>query len=772
MTTAAQHPYRQVSSAPSSAPYPLSDFNVAASNSQSDPSDSSPSMTEVTSGIDDLQISNHPHHLPHHNHHINNNNNNNSHSQFEKHYLRGQRQAGHNNPQVQQYGNEQQVQQQQSPLQQYGSLSQSREASYHQPQQQQQQQRSVTNGSGSSFGGVSLPAHLIPNLPNVSSIASSDELNYGAKSQAINSPVQIQSFDQSAFLQSPKIGITNGRNISGSPYPDYEASTPPPVFAGRDGVIVSPPSNPLSSASSVTNLNLNSNNQPPANNLSLDNQMFSRSENNLSTPSVSKFGHNRSVSSTSSFFYERNDNSSMVDFNQNVLQQYLGSNSQHLMPRIKTLELYRKNAKKSNDPNVLFQYAQYMLQTALIVASEANISNASATSSQSSGESSPPLPNSPRKLDARDNKDGNKATGHKKNKSIDFANIELEGNEKKLRRSLLKEAVYYLKRLSDKGYVEAQYLLADAYSSGALDKVENREAFILFQSAAKHGHVESAYRTSYCYEEGLGTGRDARKAVEYLKIAAAKNHPAAMYKLGVYSFYARMGLPNDMNTKKMGIKWLTRATNVATELTAAAPFELGKLYYNGFEDIVIADKKYALELYAQAAALGHTQSAAILGSHYEFGDAEGIIPQDANLSIHYYTQAALGGDANAMLSMCAWYLVGADPYLPKDEGEAFEWAKRAAACNLAKAQFALANFYQKGIGCQENQAEAQFWYKKAAQQGDEKSLARLTDRELAKNISKKMRKSGSTNLASSAMSGHVHARGPHGKKDKESCVVM
>ena len=57
----------------------------------------------------------------------------------------------------------------------------------------------------------------------------------------------------------------------------------------------------------------------------------------------------------------------MIDFNQNVIQLYLGQNSSHLMPRIKTLELYRKNAKKSTDPNVLFQYAQYMLQTALLL---------------------------------------------------------------------------------------------------------------------------------------------------------------------------------------------------------------------------------------------------------------------------------------------------------------------------------------------------------------------------------------------------------------------
>lgn len=102
-------------------------------------------------------------------------------------------------------------------------------------------------------------------------------------------------------------------------------------------------------------------------------------------------------------------------------------------------------------------------------------------------------------------------------------------------------------------------------------------------------------------------------------MAASKNHPAAMYKLGVYSFYSRMGLPNNINTKKMGIKWLERASNIANELVAAAPYELGKIHFEGFEDIVIPDKKYALELYSQAAALGHVAAAALLGKFYEVG---------------------------------------------------------------------------------------------------------------------------------------------------------
>lgn len=598
-----------------------------------------------------------------------------------------------------------------------------------------------------------------------------------------------------SILQSPKLhnlsSITNNTSNTSSihgkspipasvatPYPQYDSLTPPPVFASNTAV-VSPPSNPLSATSSVTNFNLNQ--QTP--NVDL---MFSKSENNLPMPQQ-KYGHSRSVSSTSSFFYDR-DNASMVDFSQNIIQLYLGSNSTHLMPRIKTIELYRKNAKKSNDPTVLFQYAQYMLQTALLLDAEpSNLgvgggssnhgSQGSQGSSSQGNTPSQSIENLPRKELFNKNLNGlslSISKTHKKSKSdtLDLGTELGDGStvdDKRLKRALLKEAVHYLKKLSDKGYVDAQYLLADAYSSGALDRVENREAFVLFQAAAKHGHIESAYRTSYCYEEGLGTGRDSRKSIEYLKMAASKNHPASMYKLGIYSFYGRMGMPNHINTKKLGIKWLERASNVANELVAAAPFELGKIYYNGFQDIVIADKKYALELYSQAAALGHVQSAALLGQFYEVGE---IVPQDNNLSIHYYTQAALGGDPESMLAMCAWYLIGSDPFLPKDENEAFEWAKRAAVCNLPKAQFALANFYEKGIGCIKDDEEAQTWYKRAAEGGEEKSLERISDQAAATKLRRQIGKKRSGTVGSRNVNSVEGGVAKGSAAQEKDCVIM
>ncbi|KAL7666120.1 Protein SKT5 [[Candida] zeylanoides] len=531
---------------------------------------------------------------------------------------------------------------------------------------------------------------------------------------------------------------SSGSHVSSNPDATHAyPQSPPPVFgraagaanAGSRSGTTSPTFRSHSANSSITNFNLNHMaEQRPASSRSMS---YSESNLNVTTTSNAtaanavanagasgqsplRYGHSRAVSSSSSFFNDRSDTISVSDNGHNIIQQYLGQNSHRSVPRIKTLELYRQNAKKSNDPMVLFQYAQYMLQTALMMDGDVH----SSTAGSDSGESTPR-----KSVHVRTKSSSSLALDRLKPTDESAPSTVNDGQ---LKKELLKEALRYLRRLADKGYVDAQYLLADAHSSGALGKVENKYAFALFQAAAKHGHVESAYRTSYCYEEGLGTGRDARKAIDYLKMAAFKNHPAAMYKLGVYSFYNRMGMGNNVNVKQQGIKWLTRAANIATELTASAPYELGKIYFSGFKDILIKDEKYALELYSQAAALGHVESARILGHYYEIGE---IVPQDSNLSIHYYTQAAMGGDAEAMLAMCAWYLVGSEPFLPKDDREAFEWAKRSAQANFTKAKYALGNFYEKGVGCEKSLQESQQWYKRAAEDGDEKSLKRVLDKD-------------------------------------------
>ncbi|KAL2036812.1 hypothetical protein N7G274_010470 [Stereocaulon virgatum] len=343
------------------------------------------------------------------------------------------------------------------------------------------------------------------------------------------------------------------------------------------------------------------------------------------------------------------------------------------------------------------------------------------------------------------------------------------------RRDLLREARLILQRLSDRSYTPAQYYLADGYASGFFNEgqEDNDHAFPLFISASKQGHVEAGYRAALCYEFGWGCRKDIRKAVRFYRQSASRNHPGAMSRLG------RACLTHDKslgNRRSEGVRWLRRAAESADLQYNWAPYDLGILYATGYGDHLFQDEPYAVQLFTQSAGLGHAEANYVLGQAYELGNLS--CPRSPALSIHFYTGAAQRGHRLAMLALCAWYMVGAEPVLKKDENKACRWAKQAAesgkisiylrsmSCaihplslsysapipllepltplqahpppattesraqlnqspGLAKAQYAIGYFTEMGVGCQRDLHEASVWYFKAALQGDDRAKGRL-----------------------------------------------
>jgi TPR repeat protein len=240
---------------------------------------------------------------------------------------------------------------------------------------------------------------------------------------------------------------------------------------------------------------------------------------------------------------------------------------------------------------------------------------------------------------------------------------------------MLREARQILQKLADRSYPFAQYYLADGYASGLFnkDKPDYDRAFPLFIAASKHGHAESGYRAALCYEFGWGCRKDYAKAVQFFRAAASKNHPGAATRLGKACLTGDMGLQGKY---REGVKWLKRATESADFQYNNAPYELGLLHETGYGDDIFKDEIYAVQLFTQAAELGHPMAALKLGEAYEHGLLR--CPKDAALSVHYYNTAAQADIPEAMMNLCAWYMVGAEPVLEKDENEAYEWAKKAA----------------------------------------------------------------------------------------------
>lgn len=328
-----------------------------------------------------------------------------------------------------------------------------------------------------------------------------------------------------------------------------------------------------------------------------------------------------------------------ISFDNSDLRNVVGTNAS-LLSTQKTLEMYRSNVKKTNDNSIQYAFALFLIQAA----QEAGLQEGSEASKKVSP----------------------KPKGDRDSPYMDRAPS--TGPE------LLREAKQILSQLADRSYPFAQYYLADGYTSGLFSKGKEDygRAFPLFVAASKHGHAESGYRAALCYEFGWGSRKDVAKAVQFYRQSASKNHPGAMTRLGRACLSGDLGL----NKYREGLKWLKRATESADIQYNAAPYHLAILYETGYGDDIFQDETYAAQLFTQAADLGHVEASYRLGDAYEHGRLS--CPRDPALSVHFYTGAAQRGHASAMMALCAWYMVGAEPVLEKDENEAYEWAKRAA----------------------------------------------------------------------------------------------
>ncbi|KAI9698511.1 MAG: hypothetical protein M1836_004092 [Candelina mexicana] len=394
------------------------------------------------------------------------------------------------------------------------------------------------------------------------------------------------------------------------------------------------------------------------------------------------------------------------------LRTAVGNNASLLSTK-QTMEMYRANVKKTNDPTIQYEFALFMINAA-----------------QEAGQGEL----------GRDPQAGEGSTSA-------VAQVEL-----------IREARQILQRLSDRSYPFAQYYLGDGYASGLFNKGKEDydRAFPLFVSASKHGHAEAGYRAALCYEFGWGSRKDPAKAVQFYRQSASKSHPGAMTRLGKACLMGDMGLGHRY---REGLKWLKRAAESADFQYNSAPYELGLLHETGFGDDVFQDDSYAAQLFTQSADLGHAEANYRLGDAYEHGKLS--CPRDPGLSVHFYTGAAQQGHAIAMMALCAWYMVGAEPVLEKDENEAYEWARRSAECGFAKAQYAVGYFSEMGIGCRRDPLDANAWYVKAADQGDERAKHRISTIRAAA--------SGETGVA--PMENVKMKKGASGKEEKD-CQVM
>lgn len=287
----------------------------------------------------------------------------------------------------------------------------------------------------------------------------------------------------------------------------------------------------------------------------------------------------------------------------------------------------------------------------------------------------------------------------------------------KNREKFILEALKTLKKLVQAGSPDAMFYYADCYGQGQLGlQVDTKEAFTLYQSAAKAGHAASAYRTAVCcemgHEEHGGTKRDPLKAVQWYRRAAALGDTPALYKMGMILLKGLLGQQKNLGE---AINMLKRAADNADVDNPHALHELALLYSSDTNnERIIPDEQYAASLFKDAAALGYKFSQFRLGQAYEYGLLGLTI--DARMSIAYYSKAAAQEEHQSELALSGWYLTGFQGILEQSDTEAYLWARKAACAEppLPKALFAMGYFTEVGIGCPRSLEEAKRWYGRAA----------------------------------------------------------
>jgi TPR repeat protein len=279
----------------------------------------------------------------------------------------------------------------------------------------------------------------------------------------------------------------------------------------------------------------------------------------------------------------------------------------------------------------------------------------------------------------------------------------------------LVDAHKILKKLSNVQNVDAMFFMADCLGKGQFSaEPDSKEAFTLYQSAAKLGHAAAAYRTAVCceigHEDGGGTRKDPLKAIQWYKRAATLGDPPAMYKVGMILLKGLLGQPKN---PREAVGWLKRAAERADGENPHALHELGLLYESAQpNDVIIRDEAYAFSLFQQAADLGYKFSQFRLACAYEYGLMG--CPIDPRLSIMWYSRAATQEEHQSELALSGWYLTGSEGVLGQSDAEAYLWARKAAVAGLAKAEYAMGYFTEVGIGIQPNLEDAKRWYWRAA----------------------------------------------------------
>ena len=306
-----------------------------------------------------------------------------------------------------------------------------------------------------------------------------------------------------------------------------------------------------------------------------------------------------------------------------------------------------------------------------------------------------------------------------------------------------------LKNLAEQGDADSQFELGDYYF---YEKEDDDKAFEWYMKAAEQNHAMAQKMVGDCFLEGIGVEENPETAVEWYRKAAEQNDEGAQFQLGE-CYYDGIGVEED---EDIAFEWYMKAAEndfadaqsiVAEYYLDDEEFELafvwykraaendvpdphaqrrvGDFYYEG--EHVKQDFKAAAQWYKKAAAEGNEYAQFKLAECYYNGTG---VNEDKEKACELYKKAADHGNRDAIAKLAEYYQIiieTDDDEYDDDEVVFSEELMHAAEQGDAEAQFQLAECYFFGDGIEEDEEEARKWYQKAADQGNEEAIERLSE---------------------------------------------
>lgn len=310
------------------------------------------------------------------------------------------------------------------------------------------------------------------------------------------------------------------------------------------------------------------------------------------------------------------------------------------------------------------------------------------------------------------------------NAQYQYAKILMERGEVKD----IKRALRMLKRAADKNSVPAQYALGKFYATD--EKLRDDAKAIQYLTLASEKNPYAKYQLGKVYENQDSPFHNMDRAMEIFTSAADDGISFVQYKVGKIYLDKESGY-YDM---EKAVHYLTLA---AEDGSGAANYKLGKLYEDkesGYYDI-----EKAIHCLTLAVEDGCEPANYRLGKIY--GDKDGG-HYDAKRAVECFTEIADKGNEFAQYKLGKLYIdQESEVYNPL---KAVDYFKMASDQGNEFASVELGFIYLKGAdaaGLPSNQAQARFYFDKAAQSGNElgkKMVGRIDNPYISRNPRKRM----------------------------------